>query len=335
MTGHLPKVRVIGTGGTISGLGKDRLDLVAYFETGRRAGVADLLTRIPEASGIARVEAEQLFELPSPAMGPKEWIQLSRHIERLYSEDPELAGVIVTHGTATMEETAFFLHLTVRSDRPVALTGAMRPPSGLSTDSDINLLSAIRVAACPEARGKGVLHVFNEQVHSAREVTKTNTSKVETFKPGDLGFLGYADPDGRVVFYRAPTRRHTVASEFDLSGLQDLPRVDIVSAYSGGDGLLIEALMERGVKGIVVASTGDGGLPPALEKAAAEAVKRGAAVVISSRVGSGRVMQRPKFLKAGLIVADDLLPQKARVLLMLGLAVTRERERLQRMFLEY
>jgi len=335
MRGLLPKVRVIGTGGTIAGLGRDRLDLVAYTETERQRGVAEMVARLPEASSIARVETEQVFELPSPAIGPKEWAHLAGRIDRLFRDDSDLAGVVVTHGTATMEETAYFLHLTVRSDRPVVLTGAMRPPSGMSSDADINLINAIRVAACPDARGKGVLHVFNEQVHSAREVTKTNTSKVETFKPGDLGFLGYADPDGSVVFYRTPTRRHTTASEFDVSAFQDMPRVDIVSAYSGGDGLLIQALFERGVTAIVVASTGDGSLPPAMYEAAADAVRRGATIVVSSRVGSGRVMQRPKFAKAGFIVADDLLPQKARVLLMLGLSVTRDRAHLQRMFFEY
>lgn len=331
----LPHIHVLGTGGTIASLGVDRLDLLTYSETGKRLDIGQLLQRIPEAQTIARVTTEQFFELPSPALGPQEWLQLSKRITHLLSEDRELAGIVVTHGTATLEETAYFLHLTVKSDKPVVVTGAMRPPSALGTDTDVNLLRAIRVACSPAARGKGVLTILNEQVHSARDVTKMNTAHVDTFKPGELGFLGYADPDGEVIFYRSPTRRHTSAAEFDIAQLRDLPRVDIVSVYAGGDGLLVEALTQHGVKGIVIASAGGGSLTPGIEKAAADAVRSGAAVVISSRAGSGRVFQRPKFQRNSFIAGDDLLPQKARVLLMLGLSVTSDREQLQRMFREY
>ena len=333
----LPKVHVVGTGGTISYTADDRLDLVAYSERGHQVSIQDLLARIPEANTVARVGAEQLYQedFVRLAIGTVEWPVIARRCNELFDADPELAGIAMTHGSALVEETAYFLNLTVRSERPVVLTAALRPSSGMSTDGDTNLLDAIRVAASPESRGKGTLTVLNSEIQAARDVTKTNTYRLEAFHPRELGFLGYADSDGQVVFYRAPTRRHTVQSEFDVSSVDGLPRVDIVYAYGGADGVVVEALVERGVDGLVMATMGGGAMPPPMQTAVAEAVKRGVAVVLSSRVGNGRVILTQGKQKEGLVVADNLTPQKARVLLMLALTVTHDQGRLQEMFDTY
>ena len=333
----LPKVHVVGTGGTISYTTEDRLDLVAYSERGHQVSIQELLDRVPEANAVAQVGAEQLYQedFVRLAIGSQEWPVIARRCNRLFAEDPELSGIAMTHGSALVEETAYFLNLTVKSDRPVVLTAALRPSSGISTDGDTNLLDAIRVAASPDSRGKGALTVLNSEIQAARDVTKSNTYRLEAFHPRELGFLGYADSDGQVVFYRAPTRRHTLQSEFDVSSVDRLPRVDIVYVYGGADGVMVDALVERGVDGLVMATMGGGAMPPSMRDSVAEAVRRGVAVVLSSRVGNGRVMLTAGKRDEGVVVGDNLTPQKARILLMLGLTVTRDQERLQEMFDTY
>ena len=174
----------------------------------------------------------------------------------------DVAGVAVTHGTATLEETAYFLHLTVKSSKPVVITGAMRPPTALGTDADLNLLDAVRIAGCPDASAMGVLTVLNNEIQCARDVTKTNTYRVETFKSPQLGLLGYADSDGQVVFYRLPIRKHTRDTPFEVAALSSLPRVDIVQAYAGADGMLVEAVRNNRSDGLVLAGSGGGSCPP-------------------------------------------------------------------------
>lgn len=337
MTQALPKVHIVATGGTMGYLGRDRLDMVGYGEYGRPILIHDLLARIPEASTVARVSAEQMYveDFKALAMSPTEWVPLAQRCNELFRQDPELAGIVVTHGTNVLEETAYFLNLTVTDERPVVLTAAQRPSTAMSSDVDINLLDAIRVAAAPQSRGKGTLAVLNNEVHAAREVTKSNTYRLETFHPRELGFLGYADSDGQVVYYRAPLRRHTFQSEFDVSRIRQLPWVDIVYVYGGADGRVVEALVDKQVEGLVMAGMGAGGMPPAMREAAAAAAAKGVAVVLSSRAGNGRVILGDGARRAGFVVADNLTPQKARVLLMLGLTVTREQGRLQEMFNTY
>ena len=330
-----PTVRVIGTGGSIAGIGPDRLDYMLYSELGGHLTIQQSLERIPEVLGIADVRSEDLLSVGSTAIGPPEWLTLTQRINQVFQEETDVAGVAVTHGTATLEETAYFLHLTVKSAKPVVVTGAMRPPTALSTDADLNLLDAVRIAAWPEAGGKGVLTVLNNEIQCARDVTKSNTFRVETFRPNELGFLGYADSDGQVVFYRTPTRKHTTDTPFNVSGLSSLPRVDIVYAYAGADGLLVDAVRSRRSDGLVLAGFGGGTYPPAVVSAAAEAVQEGIPVVLASRATAGRVIMTPQKDEQGFIVSDNLLPQKARILLMLGLAITRDRAELQQMFQEY
>ena len=260
---------------------------------------------------------------------------MAKRINQIFRDDPGAAGVAVTHGTATLEETAYFLNLTVKSSRPVVITGAMRPPTGLGTDSDVNLMDCIRVAAAPQSGGRGVLTVLNNQIQAARDVTKTNSYRLETFQAPDFGFLGYADSDGEVVFYRRPDRVHTIDSEFDVEGVDRLPRVDIALAYAGADGLVIKALAQAGVDGLVAAGLGSGGSPPPFMAALKELSDAGMPVVIATQTGSSRVMLTRRFTEDGYVVADNLTPKKARILLMLALTKTKDRSEIQRMTLTY
>jgi L-asparaginase len=335
MAAQRPTVSVVATGGSISGLGPHRLDYILYPELGRRLSIAEMLARIPEANDLAQIQAENLIQVGSPSIGPTEWLQLAQRINALLSTARPPQGVVVTHGTATLEETAYFLHLTVRSERPVVVTGAMRPPTALGTDADLNLLDAIRLAACPDAAGRGVLTVLNNEIQSARDVTKSNAFRVETFTSRELGFLGYVDSDGQVVFYRNVTRLHTAASPFDMRGREALPRVDIVYAYGGADGVLIDAVRQHGTDGLVLVGFGGGSYPGAFLEAGKRAVQAGIPVVLATRSTAGRVIMTPQKGAAGFIVADDLLPQKARILLMLALSLTRDRQAIQDLFYRY
>ena len=330
-----PTIRVIGTGGSIAGLGPDRLDYILYPELGGHLTIQQSLERIPEVASIANVRSEDLISVGSTAIGVPEWLSLCQRINKIFQEETDVDGVAVTHGTATLEETAYFLHLTVKSSKPVVITGAMRPPTALGTDADVNLLDAVRIAGFPEAGAKGVLTVLNNEIQSARDVSKSNSFRVETFRPNELGFLGYSDSDGRVIFYRSPIRKHTVDTPFNMTGLSTLPRVDIVYAYAGADGLLVDAVRSNQSDGLVVAGFGGGTFPPAVASAAEAAVNDGIPVVLASRATAGRIVMTPQKNKQGFIVCDNLLPQKARILLMLGLAVTQDRAELQQMFEEY
>jgi L-asparaginase len=329
----LPKVHILGTGGSISGIGPHRLDYTLYPDSGKKLSVNELLARIPEARELAELSGEDLLQVGSPSIGPVQWLQLHERIESLFAGGT--AGIVITHGTATLEETAYFLHLTVKHARPVVITGAMRPPSAVGTDADLNLLDAIRLAAAPEAAGRGVLTILNNEIQSARDVTKSNAFRVDTFHSRDFGVLGYVDSDARVLFYRSVTRAHTTATPFDVRGRKDLPRVDIVHAYAGADGVLVDALTERRPAGMVLVGFGGGSFPAAFLDAGKRAVKAGIPVVLATRSWNGRVVTTPKKDADGFIVSDDLMPQKARILLMLALTVTRERAAIQKMFYEY
>ena len=335
MAAQRPAVYVVATGGSISGLGPHRFDYILYPELGQRMSIEEVLAPIPEVNDLAEVQAENLIRIGSTSIGPTEWLLLAQRINALLSAAHPPQGVVVTHGTATLEESAYFLHLTVKSDHPVVVTGAMRPPTAVGTDADLNLLDAIRLAACPDAAGRGVLTVLNNEIQSARDVTKTNTFRVETFSSRELGFLGYVDSDGQVVFYRNVTRLHTTATPFDMRGRETLPRVDIVYAYGGADGVQIDALRQHGTDGLVLAGFGGGSYPGAFLDAGKRAVQAGIPVVLASRSTAGRVIMTPQKASAGFIVSDDLLPQKARILLMLALSMTRDRQTIQELFYRY
>ena len=334
--GDLPVVWVLATGGTISGGGASATSLTEY-----RAGTfsgEELVAAVPDLARHAAIRVEQVTNVGSPNITFDDWLTLARRIDALFTADPPAAGVVITHGTNTLEETAWFLNLTVRHDRPVVLVGAQRPATALSADGPLNLLNAVRTAASPAARGKGVLVVMNDQINAARDVTKTSTYRLETFNARDLGLLGYVDGD-RVSFHRQPTKRHTADSEFDLAEVAALPRVDVVYSYVEPNPVMIRALIDDGVDGIVLAGTGAGGLSrrerEALERVKALPAAARPVIVRSSRVGSGRVVPRASDDELGMVAGDTLNPQKARILLMLALTKSRDIEEIRRMFREY
>jgi len=329
------RVALIGTGGTISSIGRDSLDIWEYMDTSRKAEPDELLQRFPEVAAAAEIVPIGFRAVGSTAIGPSDWLALVDAVHDAIAREAPLDGVVITHGTATLEETAYFLHLSLKVDATVVVVGAQRPATGLSSDAGLNLLNAVRVAGAPEARGLGVLVLLNDEIQTARDATKTSTLRLETFRSPDLGMLGYADPDGRVAIYRRPSRRHAPDTEFDVRGRSALPRVDIAISYAGADGSAIRAFLGAGARAIVSASLPPGVTTPAETEALLEARGRGVAVVLSSRAGSGRVLPRALLRRQGFVVADNLTPQKARVLAMLALTRTDDASEIQRMFDEY
>jgi len=323
----LPICQLIATGGTIA----MKLDSVTKAPVPALSG-EDLIASVPELAKVARVRVENLFNIPSDYMDPERWMALQKSVVKALASN-EVAGAIISHGTDTLEETAFFLDLTVSSEKPIVLVGAQRNASERDFDGPRNLLNAARICVSPDARGRGAMIALNNQINAARDATKTHTSDVETFKSGDLGFLGVVDQD-RVVFARIPTRRQYVP----LKG-NPLPRVDIVAMYAGADGALLRAAVAAGCKGIVIQALGWGNVNAPLYEAIKEAIGRGIVVVISTRVLNGRVLPvygyqgGGKTLKdAGAVFADNLSPQKARILLMLALQNTSKPSEIQQLF---
>jgi len=332
---ELPRVALIITGGTIDSVGKDRLDLAWYIEAGKRLNTGELLAQLPELGSIAKVEEVPFRRLPSHALVDKDWLDMARTIHEIFDGN-KADGIVITHGTNTIEETAYFLNLTLKSDKPVVVVGSMRPASALSADGYLNLLNAIKVAADPNARGRGALLVMNDTIYSGRDVTKNSTYRVQAFQSRDLGPLGYADADGRIVYYHQSLKKHTVATEFDVRGLGSLPRVDVVVSYVGADGRMIEAAAAAGARGIVSAATGAGRPTPAEDEAFDRMYKeKGVIMCLCSRVASGRVVRSPGLAKRGFVAGDNLQPWKARVLLALALTKTGNADEIQRMFDAY
>lgn len=329
-----PKVAVIGTGGTIASIGKGPLDILDYGANNTMLEVDKIIELFPEVHEVAEVIAVPFRAIPSPAMGFAEWRALVLKIDELAAAHPDLAGIVVTHGTASLEETAYVLHLTVKTDLPVVVIGSQRPSSALSTDAGFNLVNGVRTAASPEARGLGVLTLLNDEIQCAREVTKTSTFRMQTFRTPDFGCLGHADGD-EVVFYRRPVRRCAPDTEFDIRSMDGLPRVDIAYSYCGSDGAAARAFVEAGARGIVSAGFAPGFCGPGDEAVLKDAVARGIVVVQSTRAGSGRVFKSTKMTEAGFLSADNLNPQKARILLTLALAVTGDPAEIERIFRTY
>jgi L-asparaginase len=327
-----PKVAVIGTGGTITAMSSlGPLDLIEYGNAGTMLEADQLVARYPEAHEVAEVIPIRFKAVPSPAIYFPEWKALILAAEKAVAEHPGLAGIVILHGTATLEETAYALSLTLKVDVPVVIVGAQRPSSALSSDAGLNLVNAIRTAASPEARGLGVLVCLNDEIQAAREVTKTSTGRLQTFRSPDFGALGHADGD-RISFYRRPLRRVAPETEFDIRALDTLPRVDIAYSYTGDDGTATRAFVAAGAKGIVAAAFAPGMLVPAELAAFKEAVAAGVVVALATRAGSGRAFASRPMREAGLVSADNLTPQKARVLLALALTRTSDPARIRDIF---
>jgi L-asparaginase len=328
----LPRIHLIICPGTLPSVGKDRMDLMRYRESGiPRLTGEELLAPLPEVAAIARIDVDDANPWDN---GTHDALRLIALRVSALLASPKTDGVVLIQGTNTLEETAYFLSLAVRSDKPIVVTGAQRPYNGLSTDGPINLLDAVRVACCAETRGKGAVVVTNGEINAARDVTKTNTYHLHTFRSRDLGVIGYADPD-RIAYYRTPHRRHTVASEFDVKAVERMPYVDILYIHTGNRPGVAHAIVELGAKGLVIAGAG-AGAPGNLEAELKQIVaKRRAVVVQSSRVGEGRVVPNNNWYSPGMVVADTLSPQKAAILLALALTRTSDPGEIQRVFDEY
>jgi L-asparaginase len=331
----LPHVHLLATGGTISN------------RDGGRLTAEDLAKSMPGVEKRVRLTHEQFANVASSQLTLGQWLNLSRRVNELFAADKALAGVVVTSGTDTLEETAFFLHLTVKDVRPVVVVGSMRNPSTLGYEGAANLLEAIRVAADPSARDKGALVVLNDEINSARDVTKTDALRLQTFQSREYGKLGVIDAD-RVHFGRQIVQRHTSRSEFDIADVKELPRVDVIMTYQGAPGDVIKAAVDAGAKGIVLASAGAGSSSGTQSEGLDYAAQKGVFIVTSTRAGAGRIApprapsnpgadtnSPQQRRRAFTISAEDHPPLKARVLLMLALLNTRDRTEIQRIFAEY
>lgn len=328
-----PHVHVVATGGTIASTNY-------YSGDPGKISVAELLRSVPLDS-IAVISGQQFANVASTQITLAQWLALSRGIADTLRSRPDLAGVVVTHGTDTMEETAFFLDLTVADPRPIVVTGAMRPSDGIGIDGPANLYNAVRVAGDSAARNRGTMVLLNDEIFAARDVTKANTVRPDAFVAPYRGALGVADPE-RIVFHRLPAR----SASFDLAGVTELPRVDIAYAYTGADGAAIDAFVAAGAKGIVIAGAGRGGVTGAQRQAVNRALAKGVVVVIGSRAGSGSVPVGTGVRGVGVALSanqaqaatlgtGDLTVQKARVLLMLALTRTSDTREIARIFMAH
>ncbi len=326
------RVHLLATGGTIAGQAGSDVD--PGYQSGAVA-LDELVRAVPGLRSLADLTGEQVAQVGSQDMTDALWLTLAARVNELFTSD-QADGVVITHGTDTAEETGYFLHLVVKSDRPVVLTGAMRPATSLSADGPLNLFNAVAVAADPAARGRGTFVVLNDDLHSARDVTKSNTTDVQTFISPGPGLMGTA-VYGRIRYFRRPTRRHTTESEFAVDGIDHLPRVDILYAHAGMTADLVRASVVQGASGIVMAGMGNGNVSTDTAHARANAANTGVAVVRSSRVVSGDVGRNIEMDDdtLGLIASDQLNPQKSRVLLQLCLARGLERTAIQDAFYRY
>ena len=327
-----PTIYILATGGTIAGSGSGALD-TSY--TSGTVTVDKLIAAVPEINKIATIKGEQISNIGSQEMNNEVWFKLANRVNELLTSG-KADGIVITHGTDTMEETAYFLNLVVKSDKPIVMVGAMRNSGSLSADGPLNIFNAVNVAMNKEAVGKGVMVVMNDEIHAAREVTKTNTTAVDTFKSPNSGKIGTVFY-GNVKFYMNPVRKHTVNSAFDITKIKELPRVDIIYSHSNDNPDFVNLAVKNGAKGIVNAGMGNGNPFPSALEALGEAVKAGVVVVRDSRVGSGETTLNGEVDdgKYGFLASDNLNAQKARVLLMLALTQTTDKAKIQELFLTH
>ena len=329
-----PKIKVLATGGTIAGAQASSSDV--GYKSGTFS-VDDLIKAVPQLKDLADLTGEQVANIGSQTMNHEVWLKLAKRVNEVL-KDNDTDGVVITHGTDTLEETAYFLSLVVKSDKPVILVGSMRPATAISADGPANLYNAVALAASPEASGRGPMVVIDDEIHYAREVQKTNTTELDTFHSLNRGRAGVINV-GKVQFFSPNNTRHTTKSEFSTDGkaVADLPDVEIVYSYENLGSEIIDALVKQGVKGIVLAGVGDGNSTDAAIAALSAAAKKGVAVVRSSRTGSGLVVRNVEVDddKLGFVAAMELSPQKARILLMLALMKTGDPAKLQQAFMQY
>ena len=322
----LPTVVLLATGGTIAGTGD------AGKTTGYSAGeldVASLLASVPGVEELANVRGVQVCNISSTEMTSAYWVQMAKTINEL-AEDETVSGFVVTHGTDTLDETAYFLHLACKTDKPVVVTGAMRPATATSADGPMNLYQSIALAASPEAMGRGTMVVFSDGIYCGRDVQKVSTFRCDAFNSKDMGFLGYIQ-DANVHFYNSSDRAHSTATEFDVSGIDELPKVGVLYSNVGADAELVDAMLGLGVKGIVLCGSGAGGTSQAIADKLGEASDAGVPVISCSRIANGLI----DAYYDKLIPGDNLPPQKAAILLALALTVTADRDKIAEMVGKY
>lgn len=329
---NLPKVTIIATGGTIAGSGDSKVN------SNYTAGVVTvdkLLAAVPEVMQIAKIKGVQISSIGSQEMNDKVWLKLAKKVNQLLSSD-KCDGIVITHGTDTMEETAYFLNLVVKSNKPVILVGSMRPGSAMSADGPANLYNAVALAANPVAKNRGVMVVMNDLILGADDVTKTNTTNVSTFQCPNFGPLGYMH-NGKPTFRRTTALKHTYNSEFSVKGLKTLPQVDIVYGYANANAVVVDALVQSGAKGLIHAGVGNANIYPTVFEKLIEAQNNGVQIVRSSRVfsGSSTLDAEVDDAKYSFVASLYKNPQKARILLMLALTKTQDYKQIQTMFLEY
>jgi L-asparaginase len=327
-----PRIVIVATGGTIAGAAESTT--AAGYKSGAVA-VDVLIAAVPQMKKFADVKGVQVSSVGSQDMNDELWVKLATEVNRLAAQS-DVDGIAITHGTDTMEETAYFLNLVVKSEKPVVLTGSMRPSTSLSADGPLNIYNAVGVASDPRAKGRGVMVVANDDIHGARAITKRHTTDVETFVSPEVGLIGVCLFDDR-EFSRSPARAHTTATPFKVSTGQTLPRVDIIFAHAGMSPDLIDAAVANGAKGLVIAGVGDGNMTtPALD-AVKRAVAKGVVVVRSSRVGEGIIRRNIEVDddKVGTVASLELNPAKARVLLKLALTQTSDPKKVQELFDKY
>lgn len=327
-----PNIVILATGGTIAGSIDSDIKTIGY-EAGV-VGVDVLINAVPQIQNLAHIQGEQIVNVDSADMTNAIWLKLTKRINTLLA-DSKIDGIVITHGTDTMEESAFFLHLVVKSDKPVVLVGAMRPSTAINADGPKNLYNAIALAASPDSQGKGVMVTMNDRIQSARYVSKTHTFNVDAFSSSNSGDMGYI-LDGEVFFYYTLNKPHTLQSTFDVSKLESLPQVDILYSYvNDGSFVAAQALFQAGAKGIVIAGSGAGSIHKDQKEMLKKLMKKGLVVVQSSRVNNGIVLANDADSHIGFIGSRDLNPQKARVLLMLALTQTNDPKHIDEIFAFY
>ncbi|EIL83970.1 MULTISPECIES: type II asparaginase [Bacillus] len=327
----LSNIKVLATGGTIAGSSDSNTDTTGY-KSGA-LGIDKVIASVPQLKDIANVTGEQVANVGSENVDNALLLKLAKRVNQLLNDD-QVDGIVVTHGTDTLEETAYFLHLVVKSDKPVVVVGSMRPASAISADGPLNLYHAVKIASTKEAKGKGVMVTLNDRIASARFITKTNTTTTDSFKSLEQGYIG--EVAGEVVsFYNEPTRKHTADSEFDISKLKELPQVDILYGYQNDQKYVYDAAVKAGAKGIVVAAAGNGTMSTEAINGATDAVKKDVVIVRSSRAGNGIVTHEKMDDEHHFVSSDSLNPQKARILLMLALTKTKDPDKIQSYYEQY
>ncbi|KKB75450.1 MULTISPECIES: type II asparaginase [Bacillus] len=326
----LPNIEILATGGTIAGADKSKTSTTNY--RAGAVGVDALIEAVPEMQDIANISGEQIANIGSQNMTNETLLKLSKRANELLASD-DVDGIVVTHGTDTLEETAYFLNLVIKSDKPIVVVGSMRPSTAIGADGPSNLYNAVKVAASKEAKGKGTLVVLNDRIASARYVTKTNTTTPDTFKSEEMGNIGVIAGD--IYIFNDITKKHTRETDFDISKIDKLPQVDIIYGYQSDGRYLFDAAQKAGAKGIIFAGSGNGSISDAAKNGAVAAAKKGVAVVRSSRTKNGVVTPSPELEKKKLLASNSLNPEKSRILLMLALTKTNDPAKIQTYFNDY